>query len=170
MEISRLEGLDSEGLRRYVQFLLWHYRVMDSFWFIFLAEEHGQEAAEHLNERVWGRVGGMATKGLVERFAIEEKGLRGFVRALELYPWTILVGYQIEESDDEVVVSVPCCPTQEARRSRGLEEYQCREMHRLEFESMTAAVDPRITVACDFAPPGERPAGMDCRWRFRMAV
>ena len=27
-------------------------------------------------------------------------------------------------------------------------------------------IDPRIRIECEFAPPGERPAGQDCRWRF----
>ena len=88
---------------------------------------------------------------------------------MRLYPWTLLLEYQIEESPDEIVLTVPCCATQEARRTRGLPEYECREMHRREFVGIAGQVDPRIRVHCDFAPPGERPAGCDCRWRFRLA-
>jgi hypothetical protein len=168
MDLSALDRLDRQELRDYVEFLLWHYRVMDSFWFIYITEEYGQEVAEHLNERVWARVGGMASKDLMQRYGIEERGLAGFVQMLEIYPWTLLVGYEIEASPDEVVVSVPNCPTQEARRSRGLDEYECREMHRLEFEGMAQAVDPAIAVDCEFAPPRTRPEGLDCRWRFTM--
>ncbi len=158
--------MDSEELRKYLAFLLWHYRVVDGFWFLYMSEDHSLAAAERLNERVWARVSGLAARDLMSRFAITEKGLGGLLKVLRLYPWTLLLEYQIEEFPDEIVLSVPCCATQEARRTRGLPEYECREMHRREFEAIAAQVDPEIQVHCDFAPTGERPAGFDCRWRF----
>jgi hypothetical protein len=166
MDLSRFDTMDASELRSYLAFLLWQYRVVDSFWFLYLADDHGQPAAERVNERVWERVSGMAARDLVSRFAIGEKGLGGFAKVLRLYPWTLLLEYQIEETSDEIVLSVPCCVTQEARRRRGMGEYVCQEMHRLEFAGIAAEVDPRIQVRCDFAPPGDRPAGFDCRWRF----
>lgn len=166
MDFARLESMAVDELREYVRFALWHYRVIDAFWFLYVAEDHTQPEAERLNERVWAKVSGMAAKDLVERFGIAERGLGGFVKALRLFPWTIIVGYQIDESPDEVIVSIACCPTQEARRRRGLGEYLCAEMHRREFAGFAEVIDPRIRIECEFAPPGERPAGQDCRWRF----
>jgi len=69
---------------------------MGTFWFIYTTEQFGQPAAEHINEHVWERVGGMAAKDLVSGFGIQQRGLRGFVQALEYYPWSILIGYQVE--------------------------------------------------------------------------
>jgi hypothetical protein len=170
MDLSLFDTMDAAELRRYLAFLLWHYRVVDGFWFLYAADDYSQQEAEKLNERVWGRVSGLAARDLVSRFAIAEKGLEGFAKVLSLYPWTLLLEYQIETSRDEIVLSVPCCATQEARRSRGLPEYECRDMHRGEFEAIAGQVDPRIEVHCDFAPTGERPAGYDCRWRFRLSA
>ncbi len=167
MDIGVLKDMDEGGLKKYAEFILWHYRVIDAFWFLFVTAKFDQPTAERINEQVWGRVAGMAAEDLVKRFDIKEKGLKGFAKALRFFPWTILCSYEVEEKEDEVIVTVPECPTQAARLRRGLEEFWCRDMHKGEFESFARPIDERIKVECVFAPP-DHPAGVYCRWRFTL--
>jgi hypothetical protein len=160
------EDWPKEDIIKYLGFLMHNYRVMDAFWFLNIENRHGHEEACKINELVWGKVGKLAARDLKERFNITEKGIPGFVKALKLFPWNILVGYILIENDDELIIEVPNCPAQEARLKHGMDEYDCKDMHRAEFENFAQVIDPTIKVYCFFAPPDKHPEGLYCRWRF----
>jgi hypothetical protein len=167
MDLGILETMDEQELRSYLRFLLWHYRVVDGFWFLSVEDKYGRPAAEHLDEVVWGKIAGMSAKDLVARFSITEKGLKGLFRAFQYLPWTMIVGFKVDDRGDHLLLTVPECPTQVARVRHGLPEFHCRDMHQQEFESFAHAIEPAIKVECLLAPP-DHPPGMFCKWRFSL--
>ena len=104
MDLGILETLEKDELKEYLQFLLWHYRVVDGFWFLSVEKLFDRRTAEHLDEVVWGKIAGMSAKDIAARFTITEKGLRGFAEAMKYCPWTMIVGYHIEEKEGEVTL------------------------------------------------------------------
>ena len=166
--MSLFEEMSIEEIKSYLEFLLWHYRVVDAFWFLYVSDAFDQHTAEGINERVWSKVSGMAAKDIQKRFMIEEKGLKGFIQAQKLFPWSIIIGYEYDEKDDELIVSVPRCAPQAARIAKGLPEFSCKEMHRREFTNFARIFDDRIQVECLFAPPDPHPDDTFCRWRFTL--
>ena len=73
MDFSIFEEMDKDKLQEYLKFLFWHYRVIDSFWFIYVTEQYDQPTAERLNEKVWSRAGSMGAKDILKRFNYRER-------------------------------------------------------------------------------------------------
>lgn len=166
MDHSFFDSMDRTQLQSYLEFLLRNYRQVDAFWFIYTAEKYGQTDAEQLNEQVWSKMGGLSAREIISRFDIREKGLKGFLKALGYFPWSMLIGYVLEEKNNEVTLTVPHCPAQEARKQRGLGEYVCKQMHYNEFNNFAKTVDSSIQVECIYAPPDSHPEVTWCKWRF----
>lgn len=176
-DLNALEHFSREELLDYVSSLLWQYRLVDAFWFLKTEERYGLPEAEKLNEDVWGIVGKLGARDIKERFGhsqdIDAGGLDGFARALALFPWSRLVGYELTPKDDgSLELAIPECPAQAGRRKHGLGPYVCKHMHMAEFTAFATEIDPRIRVECRFAPPDPpeaKPAGcehLECAWRF----
>jgi hypothetical protein len=139
MAIPSLDLMDQEQKNTFLELVLWHYKAIDGFWFLHVSDAFGQSSAESVVEEVWEDAARLASREIVRRFGIEEKGLTGFARAIALFPMAALVGYDISP-----------------------------EMHRRLFEAFAKEIDPAIRTECLFAPPDPHPADMFCKWRFTM--
>lgn len=159
---------DEEELQPYIEFMLNQLRKTDGFWFLGVENAFGYDAAIKMNEEVWNTMGKVTARDIKEKFSIEEKGLKALARFFRYFPWAMITEYEIETSDEEITVSVPHCPSQEARLKKGLGEYNCKHMHFLFFESIIQELDSGLKVECLFAPPDPHSVDVLCKWRFTM--
>ncbi len=166
METNFLKTLEKEELVAVANSLLWQYRVIDAFWFINVENQFGLSRAEAINTEVWKKVGQLAARDIKKRFNIEEKGLKGFLKAMNYYSWKLMDCFQIEETGGELIATSDRCPAQMGRLRHGMGEYACKEMHFHEFDTFAKEIDPAIQVECVFAPPDDHPADLFCKWRI----
>jgi|Deesub1362B_J571_1020462.scaffolds.fasta_scaffold00016_83 hypothetical protein len=160
--------LDEKEKDEYINFLLRQYRLVDAFWFLGVEDRFGLNVAVELNEEVWEEMARRSAREIKRRFKLEERGLKGFIKALKYFPWATIVGYEVERTEDgRVVIKVPHCPPQEARLKSGKKEFPCKEMHYREFKFFAKEIDERIEVECIFAPPDER-RDIWCMWEFKL--
>jgi hypothetical protein len=168
MNLEFFKKMKKEGILKYLEFLLWQYRVVDSLWFLSVEETYGRQCAEKLNEKVWAQLGSRMVKDIRKAFEIKEGGLEGMYHVLRLFPWSHIGEHNIQKTDKEIILSVSRCPPQVARLKQGLGEYDCKEMHSVEFTNAAKEVDRRIKVLCEFAPPDPHPKELFCKWRFTL--
>ena len=166
MPCSDLDRMSYDQLKKQAGALLWQLRLADAFWFINIEKKAGLGAAEEVNAAVWEKVGRMAAKDIVERFDIREKGIQGFMNAFKHFSWSLMIDYQVQLRDNELLLTVPSCPAQEGRKKHGLGEYSCKDMHLREFTAFATEIDPDIRVDCLFAPPDRHPPDVYCKWRI----
>jgi Family of unknown function (DUF6125) len=166
MEPSDLEKLSKKELMTLVDSLLWQYRLVDAFWFINVENKYDLSSAEDMNANVWEKIGRLSAKDIKKKFNIKTKGLKGFLKVMEFYPWKMMDCFQIKEKKDELIVTSSNCPAQTGRIKHGLSEYVCKEMHYQEFKTFAEEIDPEIKIECIFAPPDPHPQDLFCKWRI----
>lgn len=157
---------DKDEVQPYIEFMLNQLRKADSFWFLGVENTFSYDAAIRMNEEVWNAMGKVTVRDIKEKFSIDEKGLKGLSRFFRYFPWAMITGYEIEHKGEELMVSVPHCPSQEARLKQGLGEYSCKHMHFLFFASIVRELDSNLKVECLFAPPDPHGTDLFCKWRF----
>jgi len=169
MSFSKFDNISQamrEDLIRYIDFLMWQYRLVDAFWFLITEKTFSLEVASKLNADVWGRIGTHMARDIKRRFKISGKGVDAVLEALSYNPWAFITNYGVERREGVAVISVTHCAPQEARRKHGKSEFLFKNMHVKFFMNFSKEIDDKVRVRCLFAPPDSHPKDLWCRWEF----
>jgi len=153
-------------LVKYIDFLMWQYRIVDAFWFVTAEETLNLEVASKLNEDVWNKISTYMARDIKRRFKISSKGVNAVLEALSYNPWAFITKFNVEKGEDKATISIPSCTPQVARQKHGKREFPCKNMHLKFLANFAKEIDSRVKVKCLFAPPDPHPKDLWCKWEF----
>ena len=113
-----------------------------------------------------GITGGSSTNSGLSLLLSPDKAL---TKALKLRVYAkINVQEIVEVSDDRCIFRMNNCRVQSARNQKGLPDFPCKEVGKVEYKKFAQTIDPRIEVTCICCPPDEHPDEYYCTWEFQL--
>ncbi len=163
--------MSREELLRALEMFARHWLAHDGCWFLAGEARLGMEQAIELDRRAWEQFAALEARRIMTTFGIGPAGgLPALERVLSLRMYSLINPQHTEWSDDRRTLRffMDVCRVQETRRRRGLPDFPCQSVGRVEFDVFARTVDPRIRTTCLYCPP-EAPAGKYCAWEFCLA-
>jgi hypothetical protein len=140
----------------------------DGLWFQAVEKRYGIDVAIDADIEAWRYFTVIEAKRIMERLGLKPGGgIPALVECLKhrLYARLNLQDV-IEQSDDRVVFRMLDCRVQSARKRKGLPDFPCREVGKVEYAEFARAIDPRIQTRCIACPPDKHPDQFWCAWEF----
>ncbi len=142
----------------------------DGCWFLAAESKLGMDAAIELDTESWRKFARAEARRIMITFAIREKGgLPALERALSLRMYSIINEQHFEWSEDRKTLTfyMDVCRVQETRRTKGLADFPCKSVGKVEFDTFARTIDPRIRTRCLHCPP-DAPTEKYCAWQFTL--
>lgn len=168
---NAFEAMSREDLLRALEMFAKNWLAHDGCWFLAAEERFDMETAIDLDASSWKRFASAEAHRIMTTFNLPAGGgLEALERALSLRLYAVINTQRTEWSDDRrhLRFFMDVCRVQEARRRKGLADFPCKSVGIIEFQSFSAAIDPRIHTTCLHCPPDAAP-GQYCGWEFTIA-
>jgi hypothetical protein len=166
-KFSRFSREDLEGM---LEDAALNWLAHDGLWFLAVEERFGMPAAIDLDAKAWESFTVIEAKRIMKRHGIAPGGgIPALARALGLRLYALINEQQIvEQTEDRLVFRMDECRVQSARRRKGLPEFPCKPVGRVEYSGFARAIDPRIETRCLGCPPDPEPRDWYCGWEFTL--
>jgi hypothetical protein len=143
---------------------------VDGLYFLGIEKKFGTEAATEIDSGVWQVMAQIEAKGLQRMFQVSENpDVKTIIELLRKSSWALDQPFKtIEVSDKQATLSVDKCRTQEARLSKGLDEFPCKQVRFGYLKNFAQSLNPKVKVNCMICPPDAHPKDLWCKWEFRI--
>ncbi|MDY6863998.1 MAG: DUF6125 family protein [Thermodesulfobacteriota bacterium] len=161
------EDLSKEELIKVLKMFAKNWLTVDGLWFSLVEGEFGLDTALRLDEKMWERNSQIEAKRIKETLKINEKGVKGVVKAFNFLTSLPAFNYKLEVIDDKkAVFSVTGCVPQEMRLRAGKELFPCRNVTIILFSNFAKVIDPDVKIRCIFCPPEKKRGSIWCKWEL----
>ncbi|MCP4144881.1 MAG: hypothetical protein GY752_06305 [bacterium] len=142
----------------------------DGLWFQSIEKKRDMEEAIEHDTNAWARFSPIEAKRIMNRLNIQPGGgIQALRKCLFARLYTLLNDQElVEESDTHLVFQMSTCRVQDARKRYGLNDFPCKPVGLVEYQTFAETVDPRIKVNCIACPPDEHPDNWYCKWEFKL--
>jgi hypothetical protein len=143
---------------------------VDGLYFLSIEKKLGTEAATEIDAGVWETMAEIEAKSLKKMFDIREKpDASTIVDLLRKSSWALDQPFKtIEVNSRRRILGIERCRTQEARLSKGLEEFPCKRVRFGYLKNFAKTLNPNVKVNCLVCPPDKHPKDSWCRWEFTL--
>jgi hypothetical protein len=162
--------MSRDELLRALEIFAKNWLAHDGCWFLAAEEKFDMTAAITLDGDAWGRFAAAEARRIMKGFDVPaDGGLEALERALALRMYAVINEQHVDRSADRSTLrfTMDVCRVQETRRRKGLDDFPCRSVGEIEFQTFARTVDPRIRTRCLRCPP-EAPEGKYCCWEFSL--
>jgi len=166
-----LKKMGGEKLLDYFFLQIRNLWRVDGLYFLGIEKKFGTEAATEVDAGVWEAMAEIEAKSLQRLFETgENPDVATIMDLLRRSSWALDQPFKTTEiSSKRAVLGVDRCRTQEARLSKGLEEFPCKRVRFGYLKNFAKTLNPNVTVTCLRCPPDKHPKDAWCKWEFTRA-
>ncbi len=145
---------------------------VDGLYFLGIEKKFGTEAATEIDAGVWETMATIEAKSLQKSFKTgENPDVPTIIDLLRKSSWALDQPFKtVEVSAGRAVLSIDRCRTQEARLSKGLEEFPCKKVRFGYLKNFAKTLNPKTEVNCLTCPPDKHPKQTWCKWEFVLHI
>jgi hypothetical protein len=168
--VKLLYDLSKEELVKIIVDDAKNWLAHDGLWFQAVERRYGIDVAIEADIEAWRYFTVIEAKRIMERLGLQPGGgIPALVTCLQhrLYARLNLQDV-IEQTGDRVVFRMLDCRVQSARRRKGLQDFPCKEVGKVEYAEFARTIDPRIRTKCIACPPDMHPEQFWCAWEFTL--
>jgi len=166
-DYEMLKNMSTETLLNLFHMHIRNLWRLDGLYFLGIEEKFGTEAATQIDTNCWKLLGKLEARELKNLLQIKKNDIPSLMYALRNTSWSLYQEEkQVEESPSKAIYRVTKCRVQEARMSKALGVFPCKNVRFSYLKAFVEEFNPNIKVNCRVAPPEERPKNMWCEWKF----
>ena len=169
IQANRIDDLSKEKLRQLAKIYAKNWLAHDGCWFLSVEKKFGQETAIEIDTESWRLFTAIEARRLIDFLELgKNSGIDGLAKALRFRLYASL-------NEDEIVVKgnmleyrVITCRVQSARRKKGLPDFPCRSVGKVEYGLFAKTIDERLQMQCLSCPPEISNPECYCWWKFEL--